>query len=184
MANVTISRYECNRDLLPDVCGLCGAPAKDRVRVTYAWNPPWAGIFLIRRMTVQLPLCPRHLRNRHRRRAVILVILLALLAFGALSFACMIVRPAWLDEDVSGSMFAVCLILFFAWVIGTSVAQWGEIKPVQITDRSLTLSNVSGLFVLAVESTRAHRHDEPDADLRYDDVRDDYDEDRGLPRTD
>jgi hypothetical protein len=115
---------------------------------------------------------------------VFLASFLVLLAIFVPTFECMIIRPAWLDEDISGSMFGVSAILFFAWVIGTSVAQWGEIKPVKITDRSLTLCNVSGLFVLAVESTRALRHDEPDASLRYDDVRDDYDEERGRPRPD
>ena len=184
MATVTLSRYECNRDLFPDVCAVCGAPAKNRVRMTYSWHPPWSALLIVgpalmtRRMSVRLPLCDRHLRNRRRRRVAIVVTLLAILAFGALSVVYTIVRPDGPDEDVSGSLLGISTTLIFAWIIGATVAQLNDIEPAEITDRSLTLRKVSGLFVMAVESARARRRDEPDADWRYDDVRDDYDDQR------
>ena len=190
MATVTITRYECNRDLLPPVCAVCGAPAANRVRVTYMWNPRWADfllvgpVFLARRMSVHLPLCKRHLRNRRRRNVATLVSVLAILALGAASYVCMQLWPGRLDDPPCAGMCGGCVLLFVAWGLVVAVVDLRVIRASEITDRSLTLSNVSGQFVLAVESTRALRDDEPDARLRYDDVRDDYDEDRGLPRTD
>src|SRR5262249_644988 len=89
-----------------------------------------------------------------------------------------IVRPVGPREYVSEWLLGISTTLIFAWFIGATVAQLGDIEPAEITGRSLKLRKVSGLFVIAVESARALRRDEPDANLRYDDVRDDYDDQR------
>src|SRR5262245_8738600 len=131
MATVTISRYECNRDLLPDVCVACGARTTCRVRINYSWNPPSSGLlivgpaFMTRRMSVRLPLCDRHLRNRRRRRVAILVTLLAVLAFGALSVVYTIVRPDGPREYVSEWLLGISATLIFAWMFGMNVALLG-----------------------------------------------------------
>lgn len=47
MAQVTVTRYEFEHDLLPDVCVRCGAPATQRVSRPIPPRPKWRGCVLI-----------------------------------------------------------------------------------------------------------------------------------------
>src|SRR5262245_3048240 len=85
MPDVTLSRYECTRDLLPPVCTVCGAPATVKIERKFSWHPQWSDFLIVgaliftKRMRVRLPHCARHAALWRRRNLLILVTMLAVL---------------------------------------------------------------------------------------------------------
>lgn len=170
MATAHLGRYEVERDRLPAVCMRCGEPATVRKRKGFAWHPPWVIVLifvavlvyiivaaiLTKRMTVQAPLCDKH-RNHWLGRA--LIIWLSLAGLLALGFGGFMLAAALEDERGGQSeLFPfVCigsLVAGLVWLIVLAVLQTTAIRPTEITDRSITLTGVSPLFVEAVDKER------------------------------
>jgi hypothetical protein len=159
MATVTLSRYECSADLLPKVCASCGAPATDRVSHTFTWRPGWAESESMtdwltnRTATVRLPLCPEHAGHARRKNRFVAITLVPLFGLIALIVAWELdLLPLGVGPDLALGLTAGVAVLLWAW-IGTIYFFFSDrFRPVEITDRFLTLRGVNRQFVAAVEA--------------------------------
>jgi hypothetical protein len=176
MAKVRLGRYEAEEYGLPDVCMKCGAAAALRKQKRFSWHPPWIFVFLIvgglpglivllilmsvlgRRMKVLVPLCDAHRYHWGSRLAIALgglALLIALLVAGLVAT----------DGNPPGAYLVALIVGFVAWLIAVIVAQSTAIRPLEITDRSITLTGVSGDFISALRDARSgYEDDEEDRD--------------------
>lgn len=96
--------------LLPQYCVKCGGPASEPpLKRNFSWYPPWyailiffgvlpyvlAAMFASKRMTVHLPLCPRHLERYKGLRVASILLLIG-------GIPEMIAAGTWLPEDYQG----------------------------------------------------------------------------------
>jgi hypothetical protein len=181
MPAVTVSGYECARDLLPPVCANCGRPATDRVSLRFSWSPTWThGSILFeflrtQRMRIRLPVCSRHARWWRWKTVLILLSFLPVFGLVMAAYLYELAQPPGFAEDwltlrllCSGGAF-----LLVSGVVATILT--GRIGPKELTDRHMTLDGVHESFAAALEE---HRRENPDP-LRadgYGDDRDDYGE--------
>jgi hypothetical protein len=195
MPQVTLSRTECERDLLPAVCVVCGESADVRKSRKFAWHTPLAylgllagllpfviiALVLTKRMTVKVPLCQAH-KNHWTWRS--LVVLGSLLAIGALGIGVLVMQANQQPGNDSTWMCLGGVLLLLVWLIAAAIIQSTAVRPTEITDRSIRLTKIHPAFIDALERDR----DEDRAERRtrrkqYNDERDDYDDDfEGRPR--
>jgi len=183
MPDVTLSRYECTRDLLPPVCTVCGEPATEKIERKFSWHPQWSDFLIVgalvftKRMSVRLPHCARHAVFWRRRNQVILITMLVVLGLILAAIA-----YAHLDGDkghpgLQGWFCGGAVLLVFVWSFGTAIVQCRDARATRITDRSIRLTNVHARFVTALlRERKKYANEDPDARWRYGDVRDDYDD--------
>lgn len=171
MARVRITRQEAERGLLPPVCALTGVPTDEVKRKSFLWQPPWIAVFLLlsplpylivslilrKTMTVRLPL----VREKHGHwawRAAVgaLSIIGSIVTFIAGS----VTASDRNTETIGGIMMAVggvgFLIALIVWIVLNSNC----IRPVEITDRDITLAGVHEQFVRALEDDRDRDEEE------------------------
>jgi hypothetical protein len=112
-------------------------------------------------MTVHAPLCDEH-RYHWTWRG--LFIWLGFAFFALLGILCLVALAA--QERQRGAFPIAGLLCFgtamggLAWLIAAAIIQQVGIRPTEITDRSITLANVSPSFVRAVREERALREEE------------------------
>src|SRR5262249_11943195 len=156
---IRLDRFEAERDVLPPVCIICGAPATVRKNKTFSWYPPWAGVFgivaliMTQRMRVVVPFCALHRGHWLNRNLLVGLGFLGLVLCGlggVIGLA--IADSASIDVGHGlGAYFGLMmLLLFVAWLAGAIVLQYTSIRTVEITDRDITLIGVSDEFVDAV----------------------------------
>ena len=185
MATVTLSRHECDNDLLPKVCAECGTLAVGTLAMNFSWTPRWANwvffvwFFMMKTMLVRMPFCDVHRRVRRRRNLWFIVLFFAIIASMALSCYCVALSPASINVVLAACALAVTVALFWAWIIIVIVVARHDIKATHITDRSLTLDRVHEAFAAAV--LEARDRGDPDAHRRFGDLRDDFDDANDLP---
>lgn len=166
MAKVRLGRYEVEELGLPPVCMRCGAPAVTHRKKKFSWYPPWINVIaplallpfaivaalLTKRMTVQVPFCAAHKRHWFWRSFILFVSFVGIvaLAIGGLVLASHL-RPRANLEPFAGGALLGGLIL---WAIIAFFVQLTGIRPKEITDRSITLTNVSENFVHALAQSR------------------------------
>jgi hypothetical protein len=127
--------------VLPPYCIKCGRPAEPNfISRKFSWHPPWVYIFVLlalllyvilavaisKRMTLQLPLCSRHLEKYKSLRLAAVVLLLG-------GIPEMIIAGTYLPESSMGygigagvlALIAglVCLIMFGAVLRPTHIDQ-------------------------------------------------------------
>jgi hypothetical protein len=191
MASITLSRYECSRGLLPEVCAVCGDPATTRRDRNFSWHPSWVWILILvnllvvlivallltRRMSVRLPVCDQHEGYWRRRTLFYTVPTVFVLLVMAGAFAYMVSRPPGGNDSLVGWLCLGSIGLLFVWVVVAAVVQANGIRATEITDRTMTLAGLHEEFVAAVREDRARdRDDRRYRRLRYGDQRDDYDD--------
>jgi hypothetical protein len=177
MAQIRLGRYEAEGGL-PRVCMRCGAPATLFKTKNFSWYPSWVYILLLagllpfvivalimqKRMRVPAPLCDRH--KYHwvwpTVAAVVALLLLLGMLFGGMALGGAL--EGAVDKDLQGTLMAVWFLgvfgLFLACLVAACVIQARAIRPVEITDRSITLTNVAPAFVDAVEERADEEYDE------------------------
>jgi len=182
LTTVELSRQECVNDLLPKVCVRCGAPAAGCLPVQYSWAPKWS-VWLVftwplfsRTMLVRLPLCEPHLTSWRKRNFRYQVALVAVLVLGMGTYASMLIYPNTWVRDLAVWLCSGWALLFFIWLFVAIIAAERDIKTIRITERSLTLNRIHEAFVAALAEER-QRNEDPHADRRFGDLRDDFDED-------
>ena len=196
MPNVTLSKYECTRGVLPRVCMRCGAPADETTTKTFAWFHPLiyltliAGLlpFLIialvltKRMTVEAPFCHEHRGHWFRRALLVTGTLMVVLVLGIGSIVYMTSQPVGQRDEITTYFCVAAGVLLFAWLVLSMIVSLTAIRVTEITDRTITLAGVDAQFIAALEEDRElERDDDRDRRRRYDDVRDDYDDELEPP---
>jgi hypothetical protein len=174
---------------LPAVCMRCGRPATVFKEKRFTWFPQWIGLtlgvpplFLLlllllrQRLTVTVPFCERH-QNHWRSRARFALGGAAVLAGTAAAGAALLLA---LDhygqaDDLVGPFVLVLLVLIAAWLIPVAVLYSNVIRPVDMTDRSVSFAGVSRGFVDAMYDAR----EEDDED---EDDEDDWEDGKYSPR--
>jgi hypothetical protein len=157
---------------LPRVCMKCGAEARHFTKKQFSWYPPWvwllllctiwpfiiATLILTKRKTVEVPMCDKH-------RYHFLIRILA--GGGVFSFMLVVgfVLMGLVGDDNGPRNGAdnlapfACMgwmVLLLGFVLGFGIYnQLTTIRPTSITDREITLTNVSPVFVRAVEEDDA-----------------------------
>ncbi|CAN5584808.1 hypothetical protein BH10PLA2_BH10PLA2_38410 [soil metagenome] len=173
MAVIRLGRAELERGRLPKVCMVCGDRASVRVKKTFAWYPVWAylvgGIILAflftKRMTINAPLCNAH-RNHWLLRTLIIVLgFVAAMVFSGILIFAVAIKSAANGPGDTPVMMAIGLAgaLIVAWLVTTLVLQLTAIRATEITDKSMTLTNVSSSFISALRDFREERRN-PDAE--------------------
>jgi hypothetical protein len=156
----------------------CGGPSTVVKTKKFSWYPSWVYllilvhllIFLIvalimtKRMTVPVPLCDKH--RRHFLWPTLLgvgaLLLLLVTIFGGVILAGALEDA--LDRDARDTFFVVWFVgggaLFLAVLITACVVQIRTIRPTQITDRDITLTNVAPEFVKGFRAGEFEDEDE------------------------
>src|SRR4051794_11030028 len=167
MATVKLSKYECRRGLLPQVCMVCGAPADERKSKTFAWHTPLAylgllaglvpfiiiALVLTKRMEVGVPLCAAHRGHWWKRTLFVLGSFFALAAVGIGVFAYQT------NQGPGNDSSWLCLAwvgLLLVWLIAAAIIQSSAIRATEITDDTIKLTKVHPEFAAALREERAH----------------------------
>ena len=192
MANITLSEYECDHDLLPDVCVVCGGPATVRKARVFSWFPGWVWILILvswivvlivaliltKKRVAQMPVCDRH-AGYWRLRAATLWVPSIVIVGGWSAFALYVIsQPVGaMDEDLRALLCFGSSILLVVWVIIAALIYANGVRVTEITDRDMSLAGVHLEFVEALREERAWaRGDRYRRRKRYGDERDDYDD--------
>ncbi|WP_020475928.1 Coa1/Tim21 domain-containing protein [Zavarzinella formosa] len=177
MAKVTLTEYECRKNLLPDVCMKCGEPADTRVKRNFSWYPPWvmvlvlAGVLvaaivaliLTKKMSVRAPMCDLHKDHWSKRTMWTLITfgILAVLGIGGIVILGAVENGPNKDS-FTGLICGGGVFGLLAWLILVVIFQSTMIKPTLITDKKITLVKVHPEFVRALEDDRAADEDDDD----------------------
>lgn len=170
---VTLTRTQIERDEIPNVCMVCGRPARERINKTFEHTSDWAALLALigfiaaffpgliilaltsRTMRVSCPVCPSH--RGHWSRLVwvastgwLLPVLLAALGFWIASAAS--TRPGASIAGAVGGL-AVGLILYLIPVIYLASTR---VSVESMTKDEIRLRRVSSAFARGVrECSRA-----------------------------
>jgi hypothetical protein len=186
MASVKLYRREVGPDELPMVCMRCGAAAAVEKRKTFSWYPGWVNILflagllpwaivamiLTKRMTVHAPLCRQH-KNHWlvRTLAVLGGLAFIVLAFFTALIVSSATQPPGRGPADDGSFGLICvgsLVGLLVLIVIAAICQMTAIRPMEITDRTITLAGVAPEFIDALEAEDTRRRDVPeDYDERF-----------------
>jgi hypothetical protein len=190
MATVRISRFEAAERLLPPVCMRCGAEATVLKRKAFSWHPSWVLVLLLagllpflilalvltKYMTIHAPLCEEH-RNHWTWRSLFTWLgLTFFLILGIMAIIFSVQERGPGAAAVGGLLCLGTLIGGLGWLIAAAIIQLVGIRPTEITNRGMTLTNVSPAFADALEDERDMREEEDAYDRRP--RRRDWDEER------
>lgn len=169
MATLQMGRRPMEDEDLPELCMRCGAPAEAHREKTFSWYPQWVIVLLLagllpfvivalvltKKKRVRVPFCRAHAHHWSGRTAVTLLSFLGLvgLAIGGVVLANVAGGPNGFDE-YGGFVCAGSAVALVVWLIAVAVLQQTAIRPTEITDNSITLTNVSREFVGAYEENR------------------------------
>ncbi len=132
-------------------------------------------IILTKRMTVHAPLCEQH---RHHWLWRTRYVTLGLLWFLGLAIAGIGLLAS--KGDIAGFVCLGTAVAGLLWLISAAIIQHLAIRPTEITERSISLTNVSPHFIEALREERAYRHGEesrrPRRRRRYEEENEDWEE--------
>jgi hypothetical protein len=166
VARITIHDDEMFRSRLPLVCVRCGEPAKRWIRVEYRGLPLWMLLFApvalvllaisARVKRFELPVCDRHVDFRVETDRV------GSLFFGVLTFGSIVAIFLWIvTARLEPPYDLVARFITMAWVVFAVglflmlvVTMYRALRPAWISPRSITLANVSPIFVEGIREKR------------------------------
>jgi hypothetical protein len=191
MANARLYMRECRDGGLPDVCMQCGEPAMAYKDHQFVWYPKYLLWFMLlgvlpaaiiiavmtwRRM-VTVPFCDEHRHHWLKRQLIGLGAL-----FGTIFLIIMLFVGASLIDpqmDTLGPYAAILtLILIIAMLVVIVMVVNTQILPDEITERTITLKNVSPAFIEALEEFREEEERAYQLDRRVEERWRDRDRDR------
>jgi hypothetical protein len=178
---------------LPRVCMKCGADATTSKEKKFSWYPPWiilliflgvwpfliVALIMTKWKRVELQFCDQHKNHYLIRTLIGIAGVLGLVGIGFLTVMVMAnSQPGNQGNDVGPFLCLGWFVLLLIFAVTMSVVNMATtIRPTEITDRDITLKNVSPEFVRAMEEEEAALERDVDRD-----VRDRWREDRGRPR--
>jgi hypothetical protein len=166
---------------LPRVCMKCGAHATTVKKRQFSWYPPWLLVLLLagllpfaivvliltKRQSVEIPFCDTHKYHFGIRVAAALGGLALVLALGGLMLVIAGAAAGNNNDDVFGFLCLGWVALFVIYLVAISVfSTMTTIRPTEITDRRITLTNVAPEFVRALEEEEAEYDRDLDRDVR------------------
>jgi hypothetical protein len=168
MAHIRLSRSEVRRDLLPQVCVVCGAPADVRRERSFSWFPGWIWLIVLlswliglilmvvltKSIRVRLPACDEHEGYWRRRRTFTTVGTVLVLGLCALLFAAFVSEGPPRNDDLALPLCGGGALVFFIWIVAVAIIHGRGIRATEITDRSISLAGVHEEFVWALEDDR------------------------------
>jgi hypothetical protein len=196
MATVKLSEYECERDLLPQVCAFCGEPAVTRVKRNFAWHPPWVWILILvnvliaavvamiltKKMAVRVPVCDLH-EGFWRRKGIVLSLTFAVIVVYVVGWVLFAIYQGPGQDELTGWLCAGGVVLLLVWLVIAAVWNSVGVRPSEITDRFIRLAGVHGEFIAALEDDRERdREDEYELRRKRRARRDEAEREREEPR--
>src|ERR1051326_4573281 len=159
MAEVRLGRLEAEEGEVPPLCVRCGRPAAVYRRLRLGCQPGWSyclllftfwpflilSVLLRRRLAVLLPFCETHKSYRRNYR------LLALGSGGAVVVVIVGILIALIASGHDDSPFLLLWAMFWLagmlWLIRTVMIQSGALRAIDLTEESIALKGVSGVFI-------------------------------------
>jgi hypothetical protein len=197
MAQISLTDYEVEQDLLPAVCARCGQPATERDELSIRIIDGWQGLVLLplmiiglfclppllfliigngKKWRVRVPLCSEHKDDHDRRRRMSLRRLLPIWTVAAIVVDVDIIAEAAMGGP-GLSCGAAMLVFFLAVFADVVLITRGAVQVARPGKTGIQLKNVHPDFVAAVIEDRARdRIDDPDRRAGFGDHRDDYDD--------
>jgi hypothetical protein len=193
MAAVRLTRYECERDLLPRVCARCGVPANTEVRPclhTPFWNvalsvllvicPP---VFLIlieivlRKRRFPVPMCERDAADwKWRDRFSIISYLI--MGVGAYIVVLVLILISPVADRVKELAPLGYLLTIYSWFPVYAIMWTRTVRSTKVMKRGIRLSGLHEDFIRALMADRMRsRESDPARTAWYGDARDDFEED-------
>ncbi len=200
MARIRLTERETRPNRLPMVCVVCGEPAEFAPHRKFSWAPPWVHILILagllpyvivvailtKRKSTDMPVCRCH---RHNNAYRLLLVLGSFFVMTGLAVGIGFLIDSFQKRDELGGLICLSIgLIILAWFLLIVIVQLMSIRPTEITDSSITLTNVNIAFVDAVREQRDQRRVDIDDDeddeyddrrrrRRYDDDDDEYDDD-------
>src|SRR5262245_49905302 len=194
MSTVRLTRYECERNLLPRVCTRCGLPATGDVRfglfspvgnvmlgTLLIVCPPLflvAGHVLSRRHHFQVPMCELDKTDWKWRDRITTWTYLVLVVGAYCAAAILIVFP---PRDWETTWFWAGLgymAVVYSWLPPAVLAFTRTVRTTKVMKRGIRLSGVHPDFIRILMADRiATRETDPERLAWYGDARDDFEED-------
>src|SRR5581483_2652600 len=168
MASVRLSSREATRGELPRVCMRCGARARVEVERGFTWHPQWVYLLLLlgilpcvivaliltKRRTVQVPLCEAHQGYWSWRAWFTGLGLLFLVLLGVAGLVLAVNLDPRGNSPLGGLVCLATAAGFLFYLLALAIIHQVSIRPTEITDTGITLTNVSPEFVEALEDER------------------------------
>ena len=195
MAAVRLTRYECERNLLPSVCARCGIPADTHVRITLLtpfWNivlpglmilcPPLCLILLttlLKKRLFEVPMCTPDADDWNRRDRVTTISYL-IMAVGAyiVAAAAIVLAPddrLSLIEELAITGYFVSV---YVWFVPCAILWTRTVRSTKAMKHGIRLSGLHEDFIRALMADRVQsRESDPARTAWYGDARDDFEED-------
>lgn len=159
MARIRVYRDEANGKDFPRMCMCCGRPAEVDVPHNFAWMPSWVMIFIFfgllpwllvmfftrKTMRVVVPMCLQH---QGHWRVRMLYVWLGLLFWITYVIALVVSN----DEIPTGTMTILIvagLLGALVWLVSAAIWMNNAIKPLEIRDKGIELTNVNKNFAHA-----------------------------------
>lgn len=176
MARIKFVGRETRRGALPMVCLVCGEDAVARLRRRFTWHPAWVYAFIFTGLlpywivvqiigkdrAIDLPMCRWHRHYWLIRFGILMASLVAILIF---NFVLAIIAASLNWEGWVCWPFWLMLLGWFAEIFAL---QFMGLRAVEITDNSITLTNISPIFAEEFQAFRQKRKSPRDED-EYDD---------------
>lgn len=172
MASVHLTSFEVEERLLPPICLRCGALATTYQQKNFQWNH-WTALFIFcglipdflgnsstKAMIVQVPLCDRH-KKHWFWRSFFIVVGLVLLFFAGLTGGVLLEDYKRVNrEDMVDLVLLGIGAAGLVWLISVVTISYLVIRPTEVDERGITLTNVSAVFVEALVEERCLRREE------------------------
>ena len=177
MGQLKLSKREADEEELPNLCMSCGEKATVSIRKTFQWSPVryvgggpggpgLVGSALIlatsKFMTFEVPLCDSHKRQWLWPWVVMgvglgLAFVLGPILMVVVGLGTMFAKLDYLTLPLLLVVFGFIFITTLATMIFYAVLKWRTIRADLITDKAITLSNVSDKFIRVMEKQRRAR---------------------------
>lgn len=190
MATLTLDRDETGSDFLPPRCMRCGRETEEYMAKNFVWSHPalillvllgLIGVVLMiilravtaKRVTVDVPVCPRHRHLGALNTAVVALILIADVAVVVV----MAVASKDIEARIGGAAFGAMVIGLLVSIPVMIVVSVYKIRATKIDADEIQLAGVNAGFADEVrekqraelEAYRARRKAKRDAEPIYDD---------------
>jgi hypothetical protein len=167
MAQIRLGRYEAEEGELPPLCLRCGAPAVLFKAKLLSWQPAWTYIvfgltfwpllaftaILRKRMRLLAPFCAAHRNHWQRRRLLSWSVLGGLLILFLLGI--LLAIRLELENIRVPNPFLLFWVAGMAITFAIELLRAGSIRPIEISDEAITLTNVAEAFVVQWRLERA-----------------------------